>query len=277
MKKRIVRKIVLFTAALSISMIPTFSVLAENSTESQLQSEILVEEEKEVDIVVAEDIEDVQIPIQKDELEEISTVDDTDCSSETESSEFVIEEIEEIQLIDDEGMLISEFVDEQPALFSSSSSTINIQDDNGYLWNGYYNADGTITINGTQQLWGNAKTDNSSVNNDALIIPASIGGKTVTAIGGYNSTASFGVLDKRLIRKIVLPKTVTTADTVPAAGTGLFGGFTNLEELDLGGVYVDSERLFGYAASNHNTIPLKKLTLKDLPVNAFLFIFIRKD
>ena len=37
--------------------------------------------------------------------------------------------------------------------------------------------------------WGNAKADSSSQNNDALIIPSAIGGKTVSTIADFEGAA----------------------------------------------------------------------------------------
>ena len=60
-----------------------------------------------------------------------------------------------------------DFSDSQPEAGAYGRPTsINIKDDAGYIWNGYYNDDGTITITGSQGVWGNAKADSSSQNND---------------------------------------------------------------------------------------------------------------
>lgn len=262
MKKRILRNVLAFTLIISASMVPEVSIMAENMEDSDSfsQNEIIIEEENEIETTdFTED--NVQIPMQSDDFKD-SAVDESAHIDESELDEIVLE-IEEVPLSGENEIMISDFTDETVEMLSYSSVTINITDDNGYVWNGYYNSDGTITINGTQELWGNAKTDGSSTNNDALIIPSSIGGKTVTAVGAYNSTGSFDAFDKRLIRKIVLPKTVTSVSAYfMSQGKGLFGGFSNLEELDIGGLYVDSDELFGYAAMGNYSIPLKKLTME---------------
>ena len=111
-------------------------------------------------------------------------------------------------------VVASQSADNAVSVQSDDPETINITDDDGYVWNGYYNDDGTITITGTQQLWGNAYTDKGSESSkDALIIPESIGGKTVTGINSYMTTRRFDTgFNDNVIRKIVFPKTVTTID-----------------------------------------------------------------
>ena len=70
-----------------------------------------------------------------------------------------------------------------------------------------------------------------------------------------------------VIKKIVLPKTMTSEDIFSMATDGvchgLFGKFVNLKELDLGGVKVGAGTIFGWGENNHNVIPLEKLTMKD--------------
>lgn len=167
-----------------------------------------------------------------------------------------------------------DFSDSPEEAGESDPVTINIKDDNGYLWNGYYNEDGTITINGSQTLYGNAKADSSSQTNDALIIPETIGGKTVTAIGG-DDNGEFSMFDSTVIRKVVFPKAATSVDVDfnPGYGyfAGLLGSFSNLEELDLGGVSAGARELFGYGEKNDNEIPLKKLTMENSKSIGWLF------
>lgn len=160
-------------------------------------------------------------------------------------------------------VVVSQNADNAVSVKSDDSQTINITDDDGYVWNGYYNDDGTITITGTQQLWGNAYTDKGSESSkDALIIPESIGGKTVIGINSYMDTGRFDTgFNDDVIRKIVLPKTVTTIDCGWGTDTGLFGRFSNLEELDLGGATASAEDLFGRERTKVDAIPLKKLTM----------------
>ena len=163
-------------------------------------------------------------------------------------------------------VVATQSADNAVSVQSDDPENINITDDDGYVWNGYYNDDGTITITGTQQLWGNAYTDKGSESSkDALIIPESIGGKTVTGINSYMTTRRFDTgFNDNVIRKIVLPKTVTTIDCYSVwsgTDTGLFGRFSNLEELDLGGASADATDLFGHAGTEVDAIPLKKLTM----------------
>ena len=70
-----------------------------------------------------------------------------------------------------------------------------------------------------------------------------------------------------VIKKIVLPKTMTSEEIFSMATDGvchgLFGKFVNLKELDLGGVKVGAGTIFGWGENNHNVIPLEKLTMKD--------------
>lgn len=163
-------------------------------------------------------------------------------------------------------VVATQSADNAVSVQSDDPENINITDDDGYVWNGYYNDDGTITITGTQQLWGNAYTDKGSESSkDALIIPESIGGKTVTGINSYMTTRRFDTgFNDNVIRKIVLPKTVTTIDCYSVwsgTDTGLFGRFSNLEELDLGGARADATDLFGHAGTEVDAVPLKKLTM----------------
>lgn len=145
---------------------------------------------------------------------------------------------------------------------SGAPDNINIEDDDGYLWNGYYNEDGTITLTGTQELWGNAYTDKGSESSkDALIIPESIGGKTVTRISSYKEQDNFDTaFSTNLIHKIVLPETVTEIEPYMSGDVGLFGGFSELEELDLGGANPEANDVFGRASEGYS-VPLKKLTV----------------
>lgn len=96
---------------------------------------------------------------------------------------------------------------------------------------------------GSQGVWGNAKADSSSQNNDALIIPSAIGGKTVSTIADFEGSGLFSMFSPEVIKKIVLPKTMTSEEIFSNATDGvcygLFGKFVNLKELDLGGVKVE--------------------------------------
>mgnify|MGYP000506076157 CR=1 FL=1 len=57
----------------------------------------------------------------------------------------------------------------------------------------------------------NAKADSSSQNNDALIIPSAIGGKTVSTIAILREVAVQHV-QPEVIKMIVLPKTMTSEE-----------------------------------------------------------------
>lgn len=199
-----------------------------------------------------------------DETEELPDIDLEE--EETQTNEEVAMEItpEDDQNAETE----EDFSDSQPEAGAYGRPTsINIKDDAGYIWNGYYNDDGTITITGSQGVWGNAKADSSSQNNDALIIPSAIGGKTVSTIADFEGSGLFSMFSPEVIKKIVLPKTMTSEDIFSMATDGvchgLFGKFVNLKELDLGGVKVGAGTIFGWGENNHNVIPLEKLTMKD--------------
>ncbi len=115
-----------------------------------------------------------------------------------------------------------DFSDSQPEAGAYGRPTsINIKDDAGYIWNGYYNDDGTITITGSQGVWGNAKADSSSQNNDALIIPSAIGGKTVSTIADFEGSGLFSMFSPEVIKKIVLPKTMTSEEIFSNATDGV--------------------------------------------------------
>ena len=199
-----------------------------------------------------------------DETEELPDIDLEE--EETQTNEEVAMEItpEDDQNAETE----EDFSDSQPEAGAYGRPTSNnIKDDAGYIWNGYYNDDGTITITGSQGVWGNAKADSSSQNNDALIIPSAIGGKTVSTIADFEGSGLFSMFSPQVIKKIVLPKTMTSEDIFSMATDGvcygLFGKFVNLKELDLGGVKVGAGTIFGWGENNHNVIPLEKLTMKD--------------
>lgn len=199
-----------------------------------------------------------------DETEELPDIDLEE--EETQTNEEVAMEItpEDDQNAETE----EDFSDSQPEAGAYGRPTsINIKDDAGYIWNGYYNDDGTITITGSQGVWGNAKADSSSQNNDALIIPSAIGGKTVSTIADFEGSGLFSMFSPEVIKKIVLPKTMTSEEIFSNATDGvcygLFGKFVNLKELDLGGVKVGAGAIFGWGENNHNVIPLEKLTMKD--------------
>ena len=202
-----------------------------------------------------------------------------EVTDETEELPDIDLEEEETQTNEEVGMEITpeddqnakteeDFSDSQPEAGAYGRPTSNnIKDDAGYIWNGYYNDDGTITITGSQGVWGNAKADSSSQNNDALIIPSAIGGKTVSTIADFEGSGLFSMFSPEVIKKIVLPKTMTSEDIFSMATDGvcygLFGKFVNLKELDLGGVKVGAGTIFGWGENNHNVIPLEKLTMKD--------------
>ena len=202
-----------------------------------------------------------------------------EVTDETEELPDIDLEEEETQTNEEVGMEITpeddqnaeteeDFSDSQPEAGAYGRPTSNnIKDDAGYIWNGYYNDDGTITITGSQGVWGNAKADSSSQNNDALIIPSAIGGKTVSTIADFEGSGLFSMFSPQVIKKIVLPKTMTSEDIFSMATDGvcygLFGKFVNLKELDLGGVKVGAGTIFGWGENNHNVIPLEKLTMKD--------------
>ena len=199
-----------------------------------------------------------------DETEELPDIDLEE--EETQTNEEVAMEItpEDDQNAETE----EDFSDSQPEAGAYGRPTsINIKDDVGYIWNGYYNDDGTITITGSQGVWGNAKADSNSQNNDALIIPSAIGGKTVSTIADFEGSGLFSMFSPEVIKKIVLPKTMTSEEIFSNATDGvcygLFGKFVNLKELDLGGVKVGAGAIFGWGENNHNVIPLEKLTMKD--------------
>ena len=199
-----------------------------------------------------------------DETEELPDIDLEEEATQT-NEEVGMEIMQE----DDQNAETEEdFSDSQPEAGAYGRPTsINIKDDAGYIWNGYYNDDGTITITGSQGVWGNAKADSSSQNNDALIIPSAIGGKTVSTIADFEGSGLFSMFSPQVIKKIVLPKTMTSEDIFSMATDGvcygLFGKFVNLKELDLGGVKVGAGTIFGWGENNHNVIPLEKLTMKD--------------
>ena len=118
-----------------------------------------------------------------------------------------------------------DFSDSQPEAGAYGRPTsINIKDDAGYIWNGYNNDDGTITITGSQGVWGNAKADSNSQNNDALIIPSAIGGKKVSTIADFEGSGLFSMFSPEVIKKIVLPKTMTSEDIFSMATDGVCHG-----------------------------------------------------
>lgn len=254
MKKRVLKKVLALTVTASVSMTPAVSVFGGNITESEIQPQVeeTVEDEEAEVSIFAEDAEVTDKSVDTDsEIEEVQIDEQDDVDAE--------------QSVEPEVQAEEDFSDSPEAVGSSDSVTINIQDDNGYFWNGYYNDDGTITINGSQTLYGNAKADSSSQTNDALIIPETIGGKKVTVISG-NDDGEFSMFDPTVIRKVVFPKTATSVDVDfnPGYGyfAGLLGSFSKLEELDLGGVSAQAPELFGYGEKNSNEVPLKKLTME---------------
>ena len=238
-------------------MTPVVSVWAEDEVE--IENESQAEEITEDGNSGMSDFAEVT-----DETEELPDIDLEE--EETQTNEEVAMEItpEDDQNAETE----EDFSDSQPEAGAYGRPTsINIKDDAGYIWNGYYNDDGTITITGSQGVWGNAKADSSSQNNDALIIPSAIGGKTVSTIADFEGSGLFSMFSPEVIKKIVLPKTMTSEDIFSMATDGvcygLFGKFENLKELDLGGVKVGAGTIFGWGENNHNVIPLEKLTMKN--------------
>ena len=238
-------------------MTPVVSVWAEDEVEieNESQAEVITEDGNSG----MSDFAEVT-----DETEELPDIDLEE--EETQTNEEVAMEItpEDDQNAETE----EDFSDSQPEAGAYGRPTsINIKDDAGYIWNGYYNDDGTITITGSQGVWGNAKADSSSQNNDALIIPSAIGGKTVSTIADFEGSGLFSMISPEVIKKIVLPKTMTSEDIFSMATDGvcygLFGKFENLKELDLGGVKVGAGTIFGWGENNHNVIPLEKLTMKN--------------
>ena len=257
MKKGLLKKILALTVTVSVSMTPVFSVWAEDEVE--IENESQTEEISEDGNSGMSDFAEVT-----DETEELPDIDLEE--EETQTNEEVGMEItpEDNQNAETE----EDFSDSQPEAGAYGRPTsINIKDDAGYIWNGYYNDDGTITITGSQGVWGNAKADSSSQNNDALIIPSAIGGKTVSTIADFEGSGLFSMFSPQVIKKIVLPKTMTSEDISSTATDGvchgLFGEFVNLKELDLGGVKVGAGTIFGWGENNHNVIPLEKLTMKN--------------
>ena len=257
MKKGLLKKILALTVTASLSMTPVVSVWAEDEVE--IENESQAEEITEDGNSGMSDFVEVT-----DETEELPDIDLEE--EETQTNEEVAMEItpEDDQNAETE----EDFSDSQPEAGAYGRPTsINIKDDAGYIWNGYYNDDGTITITGSQGVWGNAKADSSSQNNDALIIPSAIGGKTVSTIADFEGSGLFSMFSPEVIKKIVLPKTMTSEDIFSMATDGvcygLFGKFVNLKELDLGGVKVGAGTIFGWGENNHNVIPLEKLTMKD--------------
>ena len=257
MKKGLLKKILALTVTASLSMTPVVSVWAEDEVE--IENESQAEEITEDGNSGMSDFVEVT-----DETEELPDIDLEE--EETQTNEEVAMEItpEDDQNAETE----EDFSDSQPEAGAYGRPTsINIKDDAGYIWNGYYNDDGTITITGSQGVWGNAKADSSSQNNDALIIPSAIGGKTVSTIADFEGSSLFSMFSPQVIKKIVLPKTMTSEDIFSMATDGvcygLFGKFVNLKELDLGGVKVGAGTIFGWGENNHNVIPLEKLTMKD--------------
>lgn len=241
----------------SLSMTPVVPVWAEEEVE--IENESQAEEITEDGNSGMRDFAEVT-----DETEELPDIDLEE--EETQTNEEVAMEItpEDDQNAETE----EDFSDSQPEAGAYGRPTsINIKDDAGYIWNGYYNDDGTITITGSQGVWGNAKADSSSQNNDALIIPSAIGGKTVSTIADFEGSGLFSMFSPEVIKKIVLPKTMTSEEIFSNATDGvcygLFGKFVNLKELDLGGVKVGAGAIFGWGENNHNVIPLEKLTMKD--------------
>lgn len=298
MRKNIYFRSLTLTAVVSLGAVSAVSVAAEDLADNQIYMEVSA---LESDLEIIDYVDEISVQnesadclLSSDESREyelVNTPEETpedlqmnmqNSVSETEqmvqnevSAEALPDlQIEEICICEEgtaavlfdsqEEMSVDSLVTAQIQAQSSGATTINITDDTGYVWTGYYNSDGTITINGTQELWGNAKSSTSSANNDALIIPESIGGKTVSSIGVYDSTKTFDVFDESLIRKIVFPKTaVSFSGGYADFQSGLLGDFSNLEELDLGGLEEDSEYLFGGVDSDPHVIPLKKLTMKD--------------
>ena len=257
MKKGLLKKILALTVTASLSMTPVVSVWAEDEVE--IENESQTEEISEDGNSGMSDFAEVT-----DETEELPDIDLEE--EETQTNEEVAMEItpEDDQNAETE----EDFSDSQPEAGAYGRPTsINIKDDAGYIWNGYYNDDGTITITGSQGVWGNAKADSSSQNNDALIIPSTIGGKTVSTIANFEGSCVFSMHSPQVIKKIVLPKTMTSEDIFSMATDGvcygLFGKFENLKELDLGGVKVGAGTIFGWGENNHNVIPLEKLTMKN--------------
>ena len=257
MKKGLLKKILALTVTASLSMTPVVPVWAEDEVE--IENESQAEEITEDGNSGMSDFAEVT-----DETEELPDIDLEE--EETQTNEEVAMEItpEDDQNAETE----EDFSDSQPEAGAYGRPTsINIKDDAGYIWNGYYNDDGTITITGSQGVWGNAKADSSSQNNDALIIPSAIGGKTVSTIADFEGSGLFSMFSPEVIKKIVLPKTMTSEDIFSMATDGvchgLFGKFVNLKELDLGGVKVGAGTIFGWGENNHNVIPLEKLTMKD--------------
>lgn len=257
MKKGLLKKILALTVTASLSMTPVVSVWAEDEVE--IENESQAEEITEDGNSGMSDFAEVT-----DETEELPDIDLEE--EETQTNEEVGMEItpEDDQNAETE----EDFSDSQPEAGAYGRPTsINIKDDAGYIWNGYNNDDGTITITGSQGVWGNAKADSSSQNNDALIIPSAIGGKTVSTIADFEGSGLFSMFSPQVIKKIVLPKTMTSEDIFSMATDGvcygLFGKFVNLKELDLGGVRVGAGTIFGWGENNHNVIPLEKLTMKD--------------
>ena len=257
MKKGLLKKILALTVTASLSMTPVVSVWAEDEVE--IENESQAEEITEDGNSGMSDFAEVT-----DETEELPDIDLEEEATQT-NEEVGMEIMQE----DDQNAETEEdFSDSQPEAGAYGRPTsINIKDDAGYIWNGYYNDDGTITITGSQGVWGNAKADSSSQNNDALIIPSAIGGKTVSTIADFEGSGLFSMFSPQVIKKIVLPKTMTSEDIFSMATDGvcygLFGKFVNLKELDLGGVKVGAGTIFGWGENNHNVIPLEKLTMKD--------------
>ena len=90
-----------------------------------------------------------------DETEELPDIDLEE--EETQTNEEVAMEItpEDDQNAETE----EDFSDSQPEAGAYGRPTsINIKDDAGYIWNGYYNDDGTITITGSLGSLGKCKS-----------------------------------------------------------------------------------------------------------------------
>ncbi|MDY2754584.1 MAG: hypothetical protein SOV22_13565 [Blautia obeum] len=208
------KKILALTVTVSVSMTPVFSVWAEDEVE--IENESQAEEITEDGNYGMSDFAEVT-----DETEELPDID-----LEEEETQTNGEVAMEITPEDDQNAETEEdFSDSQPEAGAYGRPTsINIKDDAGYIWNGYNNDDGTITITGSQGVRGNAKADSNSQNNDALIIPSAIGGKKVSTIADFEGSGLFSMFSPEVIKKIVLPKTMTSEDIFSMATDGVCHG-----------------------------------------------------
>ena len=118
----------------------------------------------------------------------------------------------------------------------------------------------------SQGVWGNAKADSNSQNNDALDHTFCYWWKKVSTIADFEGSGLFSMFSPEVIKKIVLPKTMTSEEIFSMATDGVCMDFWEICKPKRTGSWWSEGRSrynFWMGRNNHNVIPLEKLTMKD--------------